>query len=134
MNSNGCEGGYVNKVLKWGKTKGYIVDECMQYTGKKSECDVDHFESNTCRVESSVYRVNDYCISYQAENIQREIVKNGPVIGQLVPHTDFLAYSDGTYHKIDGAFKFQGQHIVKLVGWSRSMDGSTEWIIENTWG
>ena len=32
------------------------------------------------------------------------------------------------------AFKFNGQQIVKIVGWSKSMDGSTEWIMENSWG
>jgi cathepsin B len=134
MNSFGCDGGYINKVLKWGKTKGFILDECMPYTGKKTECEVDHLESNVCRIESQFYRVNDFCIAYQPENIMREIFKNGPVVGQMQPFTDFLAYSDGSYHKSPESFKFQGQHIIKIVGWSKSMDGTTEWIIENTWG
>ena len=25
-------------------------------------------------------------------------------------------------------------HLVKILGWGQSLDGSTEWIIENTWG
>jgi len=45
-----------------------------------------------------------------------------------------LAYKDGSYHRTPDAFKFNGQHIVKIVGWGQSMDGSTEWIIENSWG
>lgn len=49
-------------------------------------------------------------------------------------YTDFLAYGEGTYHKTADAMKFNGQHIVKIIGWTKSMDGSTEWIIENTWG
>lgn len=52
----------------------------------------------------------------------------------MVPYTDFLAYKEGTYHRTPEAFKFNGYHIVKIVGWSQSMDGSVEWIIENTWG
>ena len=134
VNSYECDGGFINKVMKWGRTKGYILEECMPYTAKQSECEIDHLESNICRVESQVYRLNDYCISYQAENIMREIVKNGPVIAQMTPFTDFLAYSEGSYHKSPEAFKFNGQHILKIVGWSKSMDGSTEWIVENTWG
>lgn len=133
-NSFGCDGGYVNKVLNWGRKKGFILDECMEYKGTKNECEVDHLESNMCRVDSQFYRIQDYCISYQAENIMREIIQNGPVIGQITPFTDFLAYKDGLYHRSEGAFKFNGQHIVKIVGWSKSMDGSTEWIIENSWG
>ena len=106
----------------------------MEYKGTKAECEVDHLESNMCRVDSQFYRIQDYCISYQPENIMREIIKNGPVIGQITPFTDFLAYKDGLYHRTEEAFKFNGQHIVKIVGWSKSMDGSTEWIIENSWG
>lgn len=70
----------------------------------------------------------------QPESIKREIFKNGPVIGQMQPFTDFLAYKEGSYHKTNEAFKFNGQHIVKIVGWSSSIDGGDEWIIENTWG
>lgn len=52
----------------------------------------------------------------------------------MTPFTDFLAYKEGTYHKTPDAFKFNGQHLVKIIGWGKSMDGSTEWIIENHWG
>ena len=106
----------------------------MEYEGKKNECDIDHFESNACRIESQIYKVNDMCIAIQSENIKRELFKNGPLVTQMIPYTDFLAYSEGTYHKTQDGFKFNGYHLVKVVGWSQSMDGSTEWIIENTWG
>jgi len=135
INSMGCEGGYANRVLAWGKKKGFITDECMEYSGSKTECEVDHFESNACRVNSEFYRVNDYCLAIQGINIQREIIKNGPVIGQMVPYTDFLAYSSGTYHRTQEAFKFNGYHLVKIVGWSKSdHQQGIEWIIENSWG
>jgi len=52
----------------------------MEYTGKKGECEVEHFEVNECRVENQIWKVNDYCIAIQEENIKRELVKNGPVI------------------------------------------------------
>jgi hypothetical protein len=87
-----------------------------------------------CRIENQIFKVSDYCISFQAESIKREIFKNGPVIGQLVPYTDLLAYKGGSYHKTQESFKFNGQHIVKIVGWAQSIEGGDEWIIENTWG
>ena len=59
----GCDGGYVNKVLNWGRKKGYITEECMAYSGKLSECDVDHFETNECRVDNQIYKITDYCIA-----------------------------------------------------------------------
>ena len=133
-NQFGCEGGYVNKVLTWGKKKGFITEECMEYSGNQKECWVDHLDSNQCRIENQIYKVNDFCISVQGESIKREIFTNGPVIGQMVPHTDFLAYKEGSYHKTQESFKYNGYHIVKIVGWSQSIDGSDEWIVENTWG
>lgn len=33
-NSYGCSGGYVNKVLQFGRNKGFILDECMEYNAK----------------------------------------------------------------------------------------------------
>lgn len=59
----GCEGGYANKVLSWGKRKGFISEECMEYQGKQNECAVDHLESNQCRIENQIYKVNDYCLA-----------------------------------------------------------------------
>ena len=63
QNQQGCEGGYVNKVLQWGKKKGFITADCHEYIGQKSECEVDHFETNECRLENTVYKVNDYCLA-----------------------------------------------------------------------
>ena len=106
----------------------------MEYEGKKNECEVDHLESNYCRIDNQIYKLQDYCISFQGESMKREIFKNGPVIGQLQPFTDFLAYKEGSYHKTPEAFKFSGQHLVKIVGWQSSISGGDDWIIENTWG
>lgn len=134
QNQFGCEGGYVNKVLTWGRKKGFVTEECMEYTGIQEECDPDHLESNQCRIENQVYKVQDFCISYQGESLKRELFTNGPIIGQITPYTDLLAYKEGSYHKTQDSFKFNGQHIIKIVGWSQSIDGGDEWIIENTWG
>ena len=107
----------------------------MSYQGKQAaECDVDHFETNECRVDNQIYKLSDICITVQEENIKREIIKNGPVVSQMLPYTDFLAYKEGSYHRTPESFKFSGYHLVKLIGWSKAMDGSTEWIAENSWG
>ena len=59
---------------------------------------------------------------------------NGPVLGQLNPYTDMLTYSDGIYSRTGEAFKYNGNHIFKIVGWEDSPDGGSAWIVENTWG
>ncbi len=48
--------------------------------------------------------------------------------------TDFLTYKEGIYHRTEDAFKFNGQHVVKIVGWDRQGDGNEFWIVENSWG
>jgi len=52
----------------------------------------------------------------------------------MVVFTDFLTYSEGVYHRTEDAFKFNGQHVVKIVGWDKQNDGHDFWIVENSWG
>jgi C1A family cysteine protease len=53
----------------------------------------------------------------------------------MIVYTDFLTYKEGIYHRTEDAFRFNGQHIVKIVGWDKQGDGGQEyWIIENSWG
>lgn len=131
----GCEGGYVTRALSWGKRKGFIPEECYPYTAEKAECDADeHLSTNECRANNQIYRLIDYCLASDDQGIKREILKNGPVIAQMTIYTDFLTYSNGIYHRTEDAFKFNGNHIVKIVGWERQGDGAEFWIVENNWG
>lgn len=52
----------------------------------------------------------------------------------MVIFTDFLTYKNGKYHRTEDSFKFNGQHIVKIIGWDRGADGNEFWIIQNVWG
>ena len=124
-------------MLNFGYKKGFIAEDCYdEFAGKaKDTCDVDHWENNYCRAENMVYKMQDYCVSIQPENIKRELVENGPVIVQTNVFTDFLAYKEGSYVRTQDAFRFpNGVHVLKVVGYQQSMDGSTEWIVENSWG
>ena len=81
-----------------------------------------------------MYKVIDFCLTQEVDGIKREIMTNGPVLGQINPYTDFLPYSSGHYQRTQEAFRYQGNHIVKIIGWEQTPDGSSAWIIENTWG
>lgn len=110
-----CQGGYTNRALNWGKKKGFVLDKCLPYSGEKGEC--ADFEENECRYDNDVWRVIDYCIAYDVEDIKKEILKNGPVAAQMTVYTDFLTYKEGVYHRSEDSFKFNGAHVVKIVGW-----------------
>lgn len=131
----GCEGGYVTRTLSWGKRKGFIPEACYPYTASKGQCDVDdHLESNECRRNSIFYKVIDFCLASEDVGIKKEILKNGPVIAQMIVFTDFLTYKEGIYHRTEDAFRFNGQQIVKIIGWDRQGDGQEFWLVENSWG
>lgn len=85
-------------------------------------------------MNNNVYRVVDYCLATDEKNIKKEILKNGPVLAQMTIFTDFLTYKEGLYHRTDDSFKFNGQHVVKIVGWDRQGEGADYWIVENSWG
>lgn len=129
-----CDGGYVNRVLNWGKRKGFVPEECFPYEGKSTECDEDHLTVNECRANNNVFKIVDYCLAQDEVGIKKEILKNGPVVAQMTIFTDFLTYKEGIYHRSEDAFKFNGQHVVKIVGWERQGEGNDYWIIENTFG
>jgi C1A family cysteine protease len=52
----------------------------------------------------------------------------------MIVYTDFLTYKEGLYHRTEDSFKFNGQHVVKIIGWEKNSEGSDYWIIENVWG
>lgn len=125
-----CEGGYVSNVLNYGRDRGFVREECYPWQGTNSTCPA---EVNKCRLEREQFQVAGYCAVQGPENIKKEIIKNGPVIAPLFPHTDFLTYKSGVYFPSEGSFKFGGSQAVKIVGWTKGIQGDS-WIIENSWG
>nr|CDJ83388.1 Peptidase C1A domain containing protein [Haemonchus contortus] len=72
--------------------------------------------------------------AYQLPNsviaIQKEIMKNGPVVGSFTVFEDFSLYVKGIYKHTGG--KIDGAHSVKIIGWGK--EGHTPyWIIANSW-
>lgn len=129
-NNYKCEGGYANRVLLYGKRKGFVEDSCLPWTGYNTTCP----KRNECRKKQQTYRVIDMCFANDAEEMKKELKKNGPLVVHITPFTDFLTYKDGTYHRTEEAFKFNGMHLMKLLGWDKREDGQEVWIVQNSWG
>lgn len=122
--------------MNWGKRKGFVPESCRPYTGLVGKCEENtDYNSDPCRLNNTVYRIIDYCLAQDELGIKKEILKNGPVIAQMTVYTDFLTYKQGSYHRTEDSFKFNGQLIVKIIGWDSGSEGSGGyWIVENSFG
>ena len=48
--SNGCKGGYVNRVLAWGKRRGFVPESCYsKSTEPDASCTLESLAENECR-------------------------------------------------------------------------------------
>lgn len=152
----GCNGGFPNMAWQYFKNTGictggnYNTNEgCKPYS--VAEC--EHHVNGTrppCQGETKTPKCakqctnNDYTVDYtndkskgqsvytlkSEEQIQLEIMKNGPVQTAFSVYEDFLSYTSGVYQHTHG--QEVGGHAVKIVGWG--VDGDVPyWLIANSW-
>ncbi len=125
-----CNGGYVSFTLNYGMTHGFIREENFPFTGQNTTC--PETESSE-RVAGEQVVLAGYCAAQGPEAIKRQIIEEGPVIAMMNAYTDYLTYHDGVYYPAQGAFKFNGQNILKVIGWGKDASGEY-WIVEQAWG
>ncbi len=66
------------------------------------------------------------------EEIQQDLMDNGPMMVGFTIYSDFLDYSSGIYSVTTG--NVEGGHAVKLIGWDTDGSGNLYWICQNQWG
>ena len=125
-----CNGGYVTYALNYGMSRGFIHEESFPWTGQNTTCPE---EENQERINGEQAVIAGYCAAQGPEAIKRQIIEEGPVIAPMSGYTDFLAYHDGVYYPGQGSFKFNGQNVVKVIGWSKDVNGEY-WIVQAAWG
>merc|ERR1712039_810117 len=64
------------------------------------------------------------------EQIQTELMTNGPLYVAFTVYDDFPTYKSGVYHATSS--NQLGGHAVTLVGWG-TLDGQDYWKIKNSW-
>jgi hypothetical protein len=85
-----------------------LPESCAPFTGKKDECTDETMYENECRLNNNFYKIVDFCLAVDEVGIKKEILKNGPAIAQMTVFTDFLPYREGSYHRTEDSFKFNG--------------------------
>ncbi|XP_072906430.1 cathepsin B-like [Hemitrygon akajei] len=153
---DGCNGGYPSEAWKYWTQKGLVTGGlynshtgCRPYTippcehhvnGSRPPC-TGEIPTPQCTqnceagytpsyFQDKHYGMNSYSVSSSAEEIMKEIYKNGPVEAALLVYTDFLQYRSGVYqHKVGMEI---GGHAIKILGWGEE-DGTPYWLVANSW-
>lgn len=73
-----------------------------------------------------------YWLDEKPENIQAEILKNGPVLANMYIYTDLFSYKSGVY-TISSLAELSTYASVKIIGWGVE-SGTPYWLITSTFG
>lgn len=152
----GCNGGFPESAWEWYVKTGIVTggnwnssEGCQPY----SIPSCDHHVNGTkppCQGEQPTPKCHKTCISgyptqykqdkhfgkkaysvdSDPEQIQKEIMTNGPVEGAFTVYADFLAYKSGVYKYTKGAEL--GGHAIKILGWGVE-DSTPYWLVANSW-
>ena len=144
----GCAGGDVldawYRIADFGVTSEENYEYKSGETNQTFECEIsdDEYELRECPQESSK-NVNRFWKSTEPirlaceEDIQREIINNGPVQAFLNVSHDFFHYKSGVYHKTmdppNNELISIMTHSVMILGWGEE-NGQKFWIGRNSWG
>lgn len=152
----GCNGGEPSAAWSYWVHTGLVsgglygdMDTCEPYplkpcdhhvSGKLPNCSGDSptpkctkqcvSQYKTPYTQDKHFGVKAYSISNKVEQIQTEIMTNGPVEVDFEVYEDFLAYKSGVYQHTSGGFL--GGHAVKMLGWGE-LNGVPYWLCMNSW-
>lgn len=125
-----CKGGYISRTLDYAKLYGLVDIKCAPY----NETTGDDADNCTQKYrDCKRFKIGDYCVASETENIKLEIFHYGPVVTTIPVYRDFLVYKEGLYQVYPKNQKYSAEHAVKIIGWD-IIDGKNAWIIENSWG
>lgn len=152
----GCNGGYPESAWEYWVKSGIVTggnynsnEGCLPYSiaacehhvnGTRPPCQGEQPTpkcTKQCRSEYTTPYVNDkhfgksaYSVRSKEEQIQTEIMTNGPVEGAFTVYADFLNYKSGVYRHTTGSQL--GGHAIKILGWGVE-NGAKYWLVANSW-
>ena len=152
----GCDGGYPEAAWEYFKKTGLVTggnynssQGCLPYSipscdhhvnGTKPPCGAEQKTpkcKKACETGYTPTYQSDkhfgqtaYSVSSQVEQIQTEIMTNGPVEAAFTVYADFLSYKSGVYKHTTG--NELGGHAIKILGWGTD-NGTPYWIVANSW-
>jgi len=128
----GCSGGRLPTAWSYLTGTGIVTDSCFPYgagSGQAPACAtkcVDGSDFKKYKAKNS-YAING------VENMQKEIMTNGPVQVAFTVYKSFMSYKSGVYTKHWWEILPEGGHAVKIIGWGEE-NGTPYWLVANSWG
>ncbi len=120
----------------------YEIPPCEHYeiNGTRPKCDdlkpnILHCK-NTCVKGYPIPYKNDVTFGHHAysyetvEDIQKDIMINGPISTAFNIYADFFSYKSGVYKYKEGWAL--GGHVAKMMGWGVE-NGVPYWLLANSW-
>ncbi|KAJ3653167.1 hypothetical protein Zmor_012431 [Zophobas morio] len=142
----GCGGGYAFAAWIYWQERGIVSGgDYNTNTGCKPYEGLAYLNNTTPTCKTYCTNTN-YTIAYDndrrigasyfsmSENIQQiqyEIMTNGPIQASYKVYEDFTTYKEGVYQYTYGAEL--GGHAVKIIGWGSEND-VPYWLVANSWG
>lgn len=93
----------------------------------KHKCEAGY---NVSYSDDKHFGVSSYSVGSDVEQIQKEIMTNGPVEGAFTVYADFPTYKSGVYQHESGSAL--GGHAIRILGWGVE-NGTPYWLVANSW-
>jgi cathepsin B len=128
----GCNGGFLYQAWIYTEKKGTVSENCFPYvsnTGEVPAC------PETCKDGSKLvhYKTQHSTtidLSYDIQNIMRELVNEGSITMSMIVYQDFMYYKSGIYRHVQGIE--YGRQAVRCVGYGEEV-GIPYWLCANSW-
>ena len=152
----GCNGGYPESAWQYFEDTGIVSGGswnshkgCQPYQIPACQHHVPHAQNpchgelptpecikkcepgyNVSYADDKHRSISTYKIIQDEQEIQKEIMTNGPVEGAFTVYADFPNYKSGVYQHMSGAAL--GGHAIKVLGWGVE-EGTKYWLVANSW-
>lgn len=135
----GCMGGQLFSAWQYMVKTGLVSEKCFPYNsgeGKTSSCITTCLNSES--FNKSKHKAKNYYTLKTVEDIQVDIMKNGPVQAAFRVYKSFMAYKTGVYQRNWWSIwdRMLGGHAVKIIGWGTVQEKNKSidyWTVANSW-
>ncbi len=130
----GCGGGYMQNAGHYFESQGTFA-ECMPYDQNMTvgpSCQQAQCPPGTEKFYAQRGSVREF--RGDIDQIQSDIMNNGPVVAGYQVDRSFMSYKGGVFVQPQN-MDVQGGHAVVIVGWGFDQGlGRGYWIVRNSWG